>query len=77
MSPCSITPGTLIVTLDIGKDVHWFGYYRYDGPPVELVAPSKVRSDTQGFARFTATVDPLLESGDFSAAVIGNERRLP
>lgn len=73
MSPYSITPGTLIVALDIGKNVHWFGCYRYDGQLLELVAPQKVRSDTQGFARFTATVDPLLASGTFPAAVIGNE----
>lgn len=73
MSPYSITPGTLIVALDIGKNVHWFGCYRYDGRPVELVAPRKVRSDTQGFDQFTATVDPLLASGAFPAAVIGNE----
>ncbi|MEJ5200017.1 MAG: hypothetical protein WHX53_13920 [Anaerolineae bacterium] len=39
MRPYSITPGTLIVALDIGKNVHWFGCYRYDGRPVELVAP--------------------------------------
>ncbi|MCX7669388.1 MAG: hypothetical protein N2204_01070, partial [Anaerolineae bacterium] len=73
MSPYSITPGTLIVALDIGKNVHWFGCYRYDGRPVELVAPQKVRSDTQGFARFTAIVDELLASGTFPAAIIGNE----
>jgi hypothetical protein len=73
MSPYSTTPGTLIVALDIGKNVHWFGCYRYDGRPVELVAPQKVRSDLRGFADFTATVDRLLASGQFPAAVLGNE----
>ena len=48
MSPYSITSGTLIVALDIGKNVHWFGCYHYDGPLVELVPPQKVRSDTVG-----------------------------
>jgi transposase len=73
MQPHSITSGTLIVALDIGKNVHWFGCYRYDGRLVEVVAPQKVRSDTVGFAHFTATVDPLLASGRFPAGVIGNE----
>ena len=69
----SITSGSLIVALDIGKNVHWFGCYHYEGWLVELIPPRKVRSDTGGFAHFTATVDPLLASGRFPAAVIGNE----
>lgn len=73
MSLYSITSGSLIVALDIGKNVHWFGCYRYEGRLVELIPPRKVRSDTVGFAQFTATVDPLLASGRFPAAVIGNE----
>jgi hypothetical protein len=63
----------LIIALDIGKNVHWFGCYRYDGRPVEVTPPQKVRSDTVGFAHFTATVDPLLASGRFPAGVFGNE----
>lgn len=73
MSSYSITPGTLIVALDIGKNVHWFGCYRYDGRLVEVVAPEKVRSNLIGFAHFTTTVDRLLQSGLFPAAVLGNE----
>jgi len=73
MSPYSITPGTLIVALDIGKNVHWFGCYRYEGRLVELIPPQKVRSDTVGFAQFTATVDPRLAAGRFPAALFGNE----
>jgi hypothetical protein len=73
MSLYSITPGTLIIALDIGKNVHWFGCYWYDGRPVEVTPPQKVRSDTVGFAHFTATVDALLASGRFPAGVIGNE----
>ena len=73
MSLYSTTPGTLIVALDIGKNVHWFGAYRYEGRLIEVVAPLKVRSDTAGFARFTATVDPLLATGRFPAALFGNE----
>jgi transposase len=73
MSLYSITSGTLIVALDIGKNVHWFGCYHYDGRLVELVPPRKVRSDTVGFGQFTATVDPLLASGRFPAGVFGNE----
>jgi hypothetical protein len=73
MHPYSITLGSLIVALDIGKNVHWFGCYRYDGRLVELLSPRKVRSDTIGFGQFTAAVDPLLASGRFPAGVIGNE----
>jgi transposase len=73
MSPYSTTPGTLIVAVDIGKNVHWYGCYRYDGRPVEVVPPQKVRSDTVGFAQFTATVDRLLATGQYPAAVLGNE----
>ena len=73
MSLYSIIPGTLIIALDIGKNVHWFGCYRYEGRPVEIIPPQKVRSDTVGFAQFIATVDRLLASGRFPAGVIGNE----
>jgi transposase len=74
MHPYSITPGTLIIALDIGKNIHWFACYRYEGRLVELTPPQKVRSDMVGFAHFTATVDPLLASGRFPAGVIGNEQ---
>ena len=73
MSLYSITPGTLIVALDIGKNVHWFGCYRDEGRPVEIIPPQKVRSDTVGLTQFIATVDQLLASGRFPACVIGNE----
>ena len=73
MSRDSITSGTLIVALAIGKNVHWFGCYRYDGQLVELIPPQKVRSVTVGFAQFTATVDPLLAVGCFPAGLFGNE----
>ena len=68
-----VPPDTLIIAADIGKNVHWFGCYQYDGRPVTVTPPQKVRSDTVGFAQFTATVDPLLASGRFPAGVIGNE----
>lgn len=69
----SITSGSLIVALDIGKNVHWFGCYGYDGRLVEVTPPQKVRSDTVGFAQFTATVDALLATGRFPTGVFGNE----
>ncbi len=73
MSPYSITPGTLIVAIDIGKNVHWFGCYRYEGCLIEVVAPQKVRSDLIGFAAFVATVDHLRATNQFAAVVLGNE----
>jgi transposase len=73
MSPYSTTPGTLIAALDIGKNVHWFGCYRYEGRLVAVVPPQKVRSDTVGFAQFAATVDRLLATSQYPAALLGNE----
>ena len=65
------TVETLIVSLDIGKNVHCLGCY--DGQMTELVAPHALRSDLSGFAQFRAVVDPLLASGRFQQALIGNE----
>ncbi len=73
MHPYSITPGTLVVALDIGKNVHWFGCYCAEGRLSEVVPPQKVRSDTLGFVHFTATVDRLLATGRYPAVVVGNE----
>lgn len=65
------TTDTLIVALDIGKNVHCLGCY--DGQLAEVVAPRELRSDLNGFAQFRALVDPLLASGRFRQALIGNE----
>ncbi|RMF28792.1 MAG: IS110 family transposase [Chloroflexi bacterium] len=65
------TPDTLVIALDIGKNVHWIGCY--DGLLNVLVKPYEVRSNLPGFHRLTATVDPLLQSGRFRQAVIGHE----
>ncbi len=65
------TADTLIVALDIGKNVHCLGCY--DGQLTEIVAPRELRSHLPGFAEFRAVVDPLLASGRFRQALIGNE----
>lgn len=63
---------TLFVTLDIGKNVHWFGAYEgYDLKPV--VDPFKVRSDQAGFERVTAVIDGLMSSGLYPQVVLGHE----
>ena len=71
MKTTHAAPTDLLIALDIGKNVHWLGCY--DGQLTELVAPHKVRTDRAGFAHFQRTVDPLLASGEFDAALIGNE----
>ncbi len=71
MKTVHAAPTDLLIALDIGKNVHWLGCY--DGQLTELVAPHKVRTDLGGFAHFQQTVDPLLESGRFDYALIGNE----
>ena len=62
---------TLVIALDIGKNVHWLGCY--DGRLNVLVVPHKLRSNFDGFRQMTATVDPLLTSGRFRQAILGYE----
>ena len=63
---------TLFMTLDIGKNVHWFGAYEgYDLNPVG--EPFKVRSDQAGFAQVAAVIDGLLSSGRYQQVVLGHE----
>ena len=71
MKAAYAAPTDLLIALDIGKNVHWLGCY--DGQLTELVAPHEVRTDLAGFAHFRQTVDPLLESGQFNFALMGNE----
>ena len=71
MCPYSTTDDTLIIAFDIGKNVHWLGCY--DGRLNELIAPHKLRSDSQGFTQATTEIDPLLQSGCFRCGVLGNE----
>lgn len=65
------TTDTLIVALDIGKNVHCLACY--DGDLTELVPARELRSDLDGFAQFRAIVDPWLTSGRFRQVLIGNE----
>ena len=71
MFPHSTTEDTLIAAFDIGKNVHWLGCY--DGRLNVIVAPHKLRSDLNGFAQASAVIDPLLASGRFRRAILGNE----
>ncbi len=71
MSSKFTTADTLIIAIDIGKNVHWLGCY--DGRLNVLVEPYKLRSDLEGFCEMTKTVDSLLTSGRFSQAILGHE----
>lgn len=71
MSSDFATADTLVISLDIGKNVHWLGCY--DGRLNVLVEPHKLRSDLDGFRQMTATVDPLLTGGRFRQAILGHE----
>jgi transposase len=66
------TEQTLFVTLDIGKNVHWFGAYAGFNLK-EVVPPFKVRSDRAGFNRVTAMLDALLACGAYKQVVLGHE----
>ena len=71
MSSDFATADTLVIALDIGKNVHWLGCY--DGRLNVLVEPHKLRSDLDGFRQMTATVDPLLTGERFRQAILGHE----
>ena len=71
MSSDFATADTLVIALDVGKNVHWFGCY--DGRLNVLVKPHKLRSNLDGFRQMTATVDPLLTNGRFHQAILGHE----
>lgn len=71
MSSDFATADTLVVALDIGKNVHWLGCY--DGRLNVLVEPHKLRSDLSGFRQMTSTVGPLLTGGRFHQAILGHE----
>jgi transposase len=63
---------TLFVTLDIGKNVHWFAAYAgFDLKPV--VEPCPVRTDRAGFEQVTTVIDGLLNSGQYHQVVLGHE----
>ncbi len=63
---------TLFVTLDIGKNVNWFGAYAgHELKPV--VEPTKVRTDQSGFECFSSTMDALLACGTYERLVLGLE----
>ncbi len=65
---CS-TEQTLFVTLDIGKNVHWFGAYAgFDLK--EVVIPFKVRSDRTGFNQATTVLDALLACGAYEQVAL-------
>ncbi|MEN7974081.1 MAG: transposase [Verrucomicrobiota bacterium] len=66
------TEQTLFVTLDIGKNVHWFGAYAgFDLE--EIASPFKVRSDRGGFEQVTTILDALLACGAYEQVVLGHE----
>lgn len=71
MSSDFATADTLVIALDIGKNVHWLGCY--DGRLNVLVEPHKLRSNLDGSRQMTATVDPLLTGGRFRQAILGHE----
>ncbi|GAB4459291.1 MAG: hypothetical protein Kow0031_39360 [Anaerolineae bacterium] len=63
---------TLYVTLDIGKNVHWFG--AYEGAALNpVVEPFKVRSNQTGFEQISAILEALLTSGDYRQVMLGHE----
>lgn len=71
MSSKFATADTLVIAMDIGKNVHWLGCY--DGRLNVLVEPHKLCSHLDGFRQMTATVEPLLTGGRFRQAILGHE----
>ncbi len=63
---------TLFVSLDIGKNVHWFGAYQgFELKPA--FEPFKIRSNKAGFEQVTAVIDGLLNCGQHQQIFMGHE----
>lgn len=63
---------TLFVSLEIGKNVHWFGAYQgFKLKPV--IEPFKIRSNKAGFEQVTTVIDGLLRSGQYQQILMGHE----
>lgn len=71
MSSKFATADTLVIAVDIGKNVHWLGCY--DGRLNVLVEPHKLRSHLDGFRQMAVTARPLLTGGRFHQAILGHE----
>lgn len=62
---------TLIVALDVGKDVHYV--YMRTGAGEEVLAPTKIGSMAESYAWVVAQLDREMGSGRYDLVVVGHE----
>jgi transposase len=62
---------TLVVLLDIGKNVHWLT--ALTAASRELIRPRKLPATQTGLNRFFELVEPLIHSPDFDLVLLGHE----
>jgi len=62
---------TLVVLLDIGKNVHWLTVLT--AASRELIRPRKLPATRTGLRRFFGLVEPLIHSSDFDLVLLGHE----
>ena len=62
---------TLVVLLDIGKNVHWLT--ALTAASQELIRPRKLPATRTGLNRFFELVEPLIHSLDFDLVLLGHE----
>ena len=62
---------TLVVLLDIGKNVHWLT--ALTAASRELIPPRKLPATWNGLRRFFELVEPLIHSPDFDLVLLGHE----
>ena len=62
---------TLVVLLDIGKNVHWLT--ALTAASRELIRPCKLPATRTGLNRFFELVEPLIHSSDFDLVLLGHE----
>lgn len=61
----------LIVSIDIGKDVNC--YYIRQNDLIDIVPPTEIRMNRNGYVEFINVLDSLIASGEYELVLLGNE----
>ncbi len=67
----AITPSTLIVGVDIAKNIHWARFTDYRGLP--LGKALKVLNNKEGFENILTTIKGVCKQHDLSKVILGLE----
>ena len=67
----AITSSTLIIGVDIAKELQWARFVNYRG--IELGKAVKFRNDQKGFANIVASIESICNSKGFANIIVGME----